>query len=108
MNKPKNLKIENSKEMNNEKEKKIRKISKKPKSAIFNKLKEFNFKTIITPLNRKIELDKNEVDENKDDNYEKGNQNINIKKEYFLNNNIFDQKNNNGNKYRSYLKRNLL
>ncbi len=99
MNKPKNLKIENSKEMINEKEKKIRKISKKPKSAIFNKLKEFNLKAIITPLNKKIELDKNEVDENKDDNYEKENQNINIKKEYFLNNNIFDQKNNNGNKY---------
>ena len=96
MNKPKNLKIENSKEMNNEKEKKIKKISKKPKSAIFNKLKEFNLKAIITPLNKKIELDKNEDDENKGDNYEKENQNINI---YFLNNNIFDQKNHNGNKY---------
>ena len=76
--------------MNDEKEKNIRKIPKKPKSAIFNKLREFNLSSICTPLNKKI-------DENKDDNNEKENQNI--KQKYFVNNNIFDQKNNNGNKY---------
>ena len=85
--------------MNDEKEKNIKKVSKKPKSAIFNKLREFNLSSICAPLNKEIELDKNIIDENKDDNNEKENQNKNIKHEYFLNNNIFDQKNNNGNKY---------
>ena len=75
--------------MNDVKEKNIRKIPKKPKSAIFNKLKEFNLRSICTSL-------KNKIDENKDDNNEKENQNI--KQKYFVNNNIFDQKNNNGNK----------
>ena len=103
MNKPKNLRIENSKEMNDEKEKNIKTniktISKKPKSAIFNKLKEFNLKAICTPINKKIEIDKNKIDENKEDNSEKESQNINMKQEYFLNNNIFNLKNNSRNKY---------
>ena len=99
MNKPKNLRIENSKEMNDEKEKNIKTKSKKPKSAIFNKLKEFNLKAICTPINKKIEIDKNKIDENKEDNSEKESQNINMKQEYFLNNNIFNLKNNSRNKY---------
>ena len=99
MNKPKNLRIENSKEINDEKEKNIKTKSKKPKSAIFNKLKEFNLKAICTPINKKIEIDKNKIDENKEDNSEKESQNINMKQEYFLNNNIFNLKNNSRNKY---------
>ena len=99
MNKAINLKFESSKEMNNEKEHNNKKLSKKPKSAIFNKLREYNLKAICTPHNKKIKLDKNKNDENEDDNSEKENQNINIKQEYFINNNIFDQKKNNGNKY---------
>ena len=99
MNKPKNLRIENSKEINDEKEKNIKTKSKKHKSAIFNKLKEFNLKAICTPINKKIEIDKNKIDENKEDNSEKESQNINMKQEYFLNNNIFNLKNNSRNKY---------
>ena len=99
MNKPKNLKSENIKDMNEGKEKNFKNISKKPKSAIFNKLKDYNLKAICTPFNKKLQLDKNKIDENKDNNFEKENQNINIKQECFLNNNIFDQKDNNGKKF---------
>ena len=71
MNKPKNLKSENIKDMNEGKEKNFKNISKKPKSAIFNKLKDYNLKAICTPFNKKLQLDKNKIDENKDNNFEK-------------------------------------
>lgn len=92
MNKPKNIKFEISKEMNDEKEKNIKKISKKPKSAIFNKLREYNLKEICTQLNKKINLDKNKNEEN-----EKENKNIK-QVLYCINNSIFEQKDKDENK----------